>query len=239
MKIPHLLLLGLLTAGAASTTTSATLSYTFETSGNISGSETSLVYTAPDTNDFGSGITVSDFTMEDRDSTEYSRFVIVNIGGGSVEAALGDGGELLIASFTITIDSTVSVDFTSISWDESFWINVDNKSSTVESVFSTTDGSGTKNIWTQTDWTHDGGTNYQSNDGLSATFSGLTGLTDTTVTFSWAVDSSRSNEFSDVAHGIDDIVLTGTISAVPEPGNFVFGGLLVLIPVMARRRPRR
>ncbi|MGD9420575.1 MAG: hypothetical protein Q7R22_016680 [Verrucomicrobiota bacterium JB025] len=234
MKTLLLLTLGLLTAGAAS---AATLSYTFENSANISGTGTEEVYTAPDTNDFGSGVTVSDFTLTDRDSTEYSRFV--NIGGGSVEAALGDGGEPLIASFTITIDSSVSVDFTSISWDESFWINVDNKSSTVESVFSTTDGSGTKNIWTQTDWTHDGVPNYQSNDGLSATFSGLTGLTDTTVTFSWAVDSSRSNEFSDVAHGIDDIVLTGTISAVPEPGNFVFGGLLVLIPVMARRRSRR
>ncbi len=232
MKTLLLLTLGLLTAGAAS---AATLSYTFETPDNISGTGTEEVYTAPDTNDFGSGITVSDFTMEDR-IDYYSRFT--DIDGGSVEAAVGGAGAGLALSFTLTIDDTVSVDLANILFDTSArWT----ESGSIDDVFVgfAVSVDSTEEITGTFDWIHDGNPNYQTVTGNEADLSALTGLTDTTVTFTWSLYGDRNNTFARIAYGLDDIVLTGTISAVPEPGNFVFGGLLVLVPVMARRRVRR
>lgn len=223
----------LLSIGAAS---AATIEYDFETSANISpiGPQTAAtVYTAPDTNTFGAGISVSSFTLTDRDPAEYSRFV--NIGGSSVEAAVGSGGADLIAAFTITISDTVIVDFDDMVFDTSArWT----QAGTVDDIFvdfHTTVG-GVQGAPSNFDWTHDGDPNYQQITGNSVDLSSLTGLTNTTVTFSWELGTDRNNTFARITQGLDNITLTGTVAPVPEPSNFLTLGAAILMFSMRRRR---
>ncbi len=235
MKLLTPLFISLITAGAAS---AATIGYTFQTSGNITNAGgVNEAYSAPDTNDFGAGITVSSFTMADRDATEYSRFTSIGGGATNTQAALGHGGAALIASFTVTIDNTVTVDLTNIKFDTSlFWGNSGNAN--VVEQFSTVLGANPATNVTNANWTHNGGTNYQENpaNNQSINLTGLTGLTDTTVTFRWSFSSDRSNTFATIASGLDDINLTGTIAAVPEPSTFALLGLGVAGLLIRRRR---
>ncbi|MGD7654594.1 MAG: PEP-CTERM sorting domain-containing protein [Verrucomicrobiales bacterium] len=224
---------GLLVATAAP---AATIEYDFEDTANISVYSPQTAdseYTAPDFNDFGSGITVSSFTLTDRDAGEYSRFV--NIGGGSVEAAVGSGGSDLLASFTITIDDTVIVGLNDIVFDSSArWtqgVAVDD----VFVDFYTTVG-GIQGSTSSFDWTHDGDPAYQSQDGNSVDLSALTGLTNTTVTFTWELGTDRNNTFARIAQGLDDITLTGTIVPVPEPSTIALVSGFLGCWVMRRRR---
>jgi hypothetical protein len=213
--------------------------YTFETSENISGTGEagdSYLYTNADENTFA-GVTVGDFTMTDRDNTEsYSRFV--NLGGSSVEAALADAGSSLTASFTVTIDDTVTVDLSNITFDTSF-LSTLTTSTDFDWAFSTVVG-GTTNNATTGGFTHNGETNYQSPVGASGdvALTGLTGLTDTTVTFTWVLNGSKNNLFSKLAMGLDDIVLTGTSTTIPEPATIGMLGLGAIITLLIRRHLR-
>jgi hypothetical protein len=196
--------IALLTAGGV---TAEQIVYTFETPANISGATSEIVYTAPDENTFSSGVTVSDLELSEdggTSTTDYGR--IEDLGGGSVEAAVNDrAGETI--SFTVTIDSSTTANFTSITFDTSFRSTL--ASTDVDWTFATVVGGVTQNE-TLIEWTHDGGDSYQTNGSSDITLSGLTGLRGTDVTFMWTMDGSRNNTYANLAGGIDDIVLTGT-----------------------------
>ncbi|MGE9269669.1 MAG: PEP-CTERM sorting domain-containing protein [Verrucomicrobiales bacterium] len=231
MKHHYFLSLVLLPLGMAS---AATISYDFENPANITDAgSVDEAYSAPDTNDFGTGVTVSAFTMTDRDALEYSRFT--DIGNGSVLAAVGNGSTALTASFTVTIDDTVMVDLTSISFDSFFRFVLNNNNANIVQTFSTSIGDNE----TVSSWTKDSNVNLWPNpdNTVSVLLSGLTGLTDTSVTFTWSFEDNKSNTFANLTHGIDDIELIGTVSPVPEPSSV---GLLVsglsLLSFLRRRR---
>jgi arylsulfatase A-like enzyme len=210
-RINELLSVCLLVSGVA---TAEVIEYNFETPGNISGTTSDLVYTAPDVNTFGAGITVSHLELSDNNtaSSDYGRFK--DLGGGSVEAAVNDRSGNTI-SFTVTVDETVTVDLSSINFDTSFFFTLTGDS-IVGWDFYTVAGDTTNNVISSSGWTHDGDENYQSPGGVASgdiALTGLTGLTDTPVTFVWNLDSSRNNVFEKAAMGLDDIVLTGAVVA--------------------------
>ncbi|MGJ8677041.1 MAG: sulfatase-like hydrolase/transferase [Akkermansiaceae bacterium] len=201
----------ILTAVAAQT---AEIGYTFETPGNISGTTSNIVYTAPDTNTFGAGISVGNLVLSDADTPSDHFGRIEDIGGGSTEAALTARADPSTISFTITIDDTVTVDLTQVSFDNAFRFTKTGNS-TVDWSFSTSVG-GTSGNETSGDFTHDGGDDYQSSASGDITLTGLTGLTNTTVTFTWVLDSTRSNTFAIAALGLDDIEIIGTAMVIDD-----------------------
>jgi hypothetical protein len=190
--------------------------YTFETPANIAGTTNNIVYTAPDSNTFGDGVTVSSLELSDLDDPTEHYGRIENLGGGSVEAAVTDRGGNTV-SFTVTIDDTVTVDLTTLSFDTAFRFTLTGNS-TVTWDFATSVG-GVSGNETSGGFTHDGGDNYQSPAAASGTIAlaGLTNLTDTAVTFTWTLDSSRANVFGVAALGLDDIELNGTVITENEP----------------------
>ena len=238
MKITtQLTSLALLTALSCSVASAANIEYNFETGANISpaAQNATTVYTAPDVNTFGTGITVSNFNLEDRNGVDYSRFV--DLGGGSVEAAVGTANNSYYqASFTLTIDDTVTVDLSSLTFDSSFRFTGTNISVIEPDFFITVDG--VQGVTQNFDWNHAhtaSNPDYQSNTGIAANLAGLTSLTDTEVTFTWALGVNKNNSFANAALGLDNISLTGTV--VPEPGTYaLLAGCLALAAVMIRRR---
>lgn len=235
-KILTLLGIGLLAAGTAP---AATIAYDFQDTDKVSPigpQDATTVYIAPDTNTFGSGITISAFTLEDRDAGQYSRFV--DVGSGSTGAALGHGGAALVASFTVTIDSTVTVDFDDISFLTGIRWNSNSNAINVTESFYTRVGAEANGNVTPSTYTKNINANYLANpdNPQTVTLSGLTGLTDTTVTFSWAFSSNRNNNFSEVSSQLDDITLNGTIAPVPEPSSVALLGLGMAGLMIRRRR---
>jgi hypothetical protein len=202
------------------------IEYTFETPGNISGTTSNIVYAAPDVNAFGSWVTAGDLELYDGTlATDYGRFT--DLGGGSVEAAVNDRGGSSPISFTLTIDDTVAVNLTNITFDTSYRVTLTGDS-TVNWAFRTIVGGVTNNVTSGTEWTHNGGTDYQSPATASGNMAltGLTGLTDTTVTFVWEMTGSRVNTFENATLGLDDIVLNGTVSSLAISVDD-FGGAVV------------
>jgi hypothetical protein len=237
MKKLCVLMAGLLAAGAAS---ASVIEYNFETAENISGETSNIVYTAADLNTFGAGVTVSDLELSDNTtaSTDYGRIITLT-GGDSVEAAVNDRAGNSI-SFTITIDDATIVDLTDITFDTSyyFWKNV-NPDPSYGWDFYTIIGGVTNNYTSEGGYANTG-SGYISTDEASGDISltGLTGLTDTSVTFVWELEGNKNNTFDNATLGLDDIVLTGTVTAVPEPatlGMLAAAGLGILF---LRRRLR-
>ncbi|MGJ8677040.1 MAG: PEP-CTERM sorting domain-containing protein [Akkermansiaceae bacterium] len=241
------LLVGSLATISAS---AATLTYTFETSGNIDSSsaidpgadlilntaddftQITETYSAPDSNNFGAGVSVSAFYMDNRDA-EYSRFT--DTGGGSVAASVGSGATDLLMSFTISIDSTVSLDLTSIVFDSSgVWAR--NGAATMFVDFHTTVGA-VQGSTSTFDWSNSGVPDYQEdpNNSNSVDLSSLTNLTNTSVTFTWELGTNKNNTFANISQSLDDITLTGIVTPVPEPTSFALLGL-GLTGLLARRR---
>lgn len=189
----------------------AGIAVTFDDPDRISGAESGIVYDSPDVNTFGSGVTVSRVELSDGEdgTSHYGR--IVDVGGGSAEAALTDRGSPGTISFTVTVDDTVTIDLSRISFATAFRFT-NTGDSTVNWEFSTSVGGVTGNE-TSGEWIHDGGLNYQSPAEASGdvVLAGMSGLTDTAVTFTWVLDSTRSNTFAVAALGLDDVVLEGAV----------------------------
>jgi hypothetical protein len=198
---------------AVSAGTFGEILYTFETSNNISGATSNIVYTAPDVNTLPH-VKVSDLTLEDRDITEYSR--IVNIGGSSVEAAVGGGGKTI--SFTIPLDEAVRLDLSEISFDTSARWTVNATLDDVFVDFYTVVGGVTNNMSSH-DWKHDGDPDYQQSTNNTVQLQDMIGLTDTTVTFNWELSGDRNNTFAIIAYALDNIQLVGAVSTTGLPGS--------------------
>jgi hypothetical protein len=188
------------------------IEYTFETPGNISGTGSNIVYTAPDTNSFGNGVTVSSLELSDNidPNEDYGRIKDL---GGSMEAAVNDRNGNTI-SFTVTMDESVIVNLTNLTFDTSLFFYNDGDSTVGWDFYTVTD-SGTNNVISSVGWTHDGEADYQSPGGAASgniALAGLTNLTDTSVTFVWNLDSTRNNTFERAAMGLDDVALSGTVA---------------------------
>ncbi|MDF7826520.1 Ig-like domain-containing protein [Pontiellaceae bacterium B12227] len=192
-----------------------TIAYTFETRANISGATNNIVYTAPDVNTFGAGVAAGDLELYDgTQATDYGRFT--DLGGGSVEAAVNDRSGSSPASFSLAIGDTVAVDLTNMTFDTSYRCTLTGNT-TVEWDFYTI-VEGVTNNMASGGFTHTGGANYQSPASASGNIAltGLASLSDTVVEFVWELTGSRVNTFGKTAFGLDDIVLTGTMSPVPQ-----------------------
>ncbi len=229
-KLLTTLFLSLITAGASS---AATIVYTFETSGNISGTGASQVYSAPDTNTFGTGISVGNFELSDLDN--YNGYI--GSRGGGNEAWVADRGSASTVEFTITVASGYTADFTNITFDTSYFTSLTGNT-LVDWTFSTIVGAAPATNATTGGFTHNGGTNYQSPAGANINLTGLTGLTGgTTVTFQWLLNANKNHDISTRSIGIDDINLTGAASAIPEPSTFaILLGGIGMLALLRRRR---
>ncbi|MFC5051825.1 PEP-CTERM sorting domain-containing protein [Rubritalea spongiae] len=216
------------TFGAVASTQAATIAYTFENAGNISGAGVDQVYTAPDVNEFGAGITFSDFTMTEESAAHVSR--IADIGPGSVSAAGVDRANPLSFEFTVTILSSASVTFDQVSFD-TLYRSSNNITGDVNWTFETVVGSDpAANVKSGT-MSLVGQSTKVENSGL-IDLSGLDNLSDTTVTFRWTLDGAWSNTWNNKRMGMDNI----TISSVPEPSSTALLGLGGIAMILRRRR---
>ncbi|MGJ8672757.1 hypothetical protein [Rubritalea sp.] len=189
------------------------LVYQFEMPTSISGTTSEIVYTAPDVNTFGDGVTVSNLMISDGDNpdTYYGR--IEDIGGGSLEAAVSDREAANTIDFTLNVSDKVIIGLSNISFDTSYFTSATG-TSIMDWTFETIIGSTTSNTTTG-GFSHNGGTNYQSPEAASGDIelTGLSGLTDTSVTFRWTLNGDKSNTFEIRSMGLDNIVLTGVIES--------------------------
>jgi hypothetical protein len=201
------------------------IEYTFETPENIVGTTSNIVYTAPDVNTFGAGVTVSNLELSDSDEPELRYGRIENIGGGSVEAAVTDRAVEGIISFSMTMDESVSVSLTNLAFNTSLRNTLGE--TTVSWNFYTV-VAGMTNNETSGGFVHDGETDYQSPSDAAGkvALTGLTDLSDTTVTFVWVLDGSRNNAFEVLALGLDNIILKGFVAASKTPVDGIEGVVL-------------
>jgi hypothetical protein len=196
--------IGMLFVGAVA---AEQIGYTFENLDNIAGAEATIVYTAPDANTFGDGITVSVVDLEESDDN-YGRIAILN-GGDSVEAGVCDRAIAHVISFDVTIERGATVDFTDINFDTAYG-SAFRLSTDFDWTFYTVVGGATNNVMTGA-YQCPANAYVTENSGDIA-LTGLTGLSDTTVTFAWALNGQRNNTWGNLSMGVDDIVLNGTIT---------------------------
>lgn len=224
----------LLTASAfltASFANASTIVFDFEDAGKITGTGAATEYSGPDSNDFGLGVTTSAFTLTDGGAN--GDFLGVVGGAGTTKAHVATRDPNNSMSFSLVIPNGVTVDLTNLSFQDGFneTFHPNSLTPTWSLAISTGSaspssgglGAGTVNA-----------TGFFSQD-ETLTLSGLTGLTDTTVTFTWTYDSDRSNSLAR-AHTIDNVTLTGTAVAVPEPSSSVLIGLGGLALILRRRK---
>lgn len=162
-----------------------------------------------DFNDFGKGVVVSDWFFDvDGGSSAYQN--------GRAEAGMRDDGAAPtphpVMGFSVTIPADVTVDLTSLAFDHGFNETFHPNAKTPEWSLVISTGSASPDNGSLPTLTAAG---YVSEDETLA-LSGLTGLTDTTVTFefTFTIAEGGNNSLSR-AHTMDDVVLTGTSSAAP------------------------
>lgn len=201
----------------------------------------SVKTSAATSNDFGSGISVSVLTLTPGDGgttsiTDDHGFPANDFHGYMSFRDVPGPPENPTVSFTITVDAGHVLDLTSLQF--------------LVGVFDDVAGSQTGDASYVLTSSLDGITSNQSNsltmsEGIlvSDTYTAglgpaLTGLTDTSVTFTWAFNTANGYDSasSERGHVIDDIVLTGSVSAVPEPSAAMLGGLGLLALLRHRRR---
>lgn len=224
-----------LVAGLASTANAATIGYNFD-QGGLTGWTTgpTTLTAAASNNDFGSGVTVSDYSFTGGTAngtpTESSRDRQIGFVGGQARAMLNNEDSEApytqeTHSFVITIPVGVTVDLTSLAWDSG---TVFAENSWELDIVA---GSGATFSTTGAPFTDTAPDTLRTANNSEA-LSGLTGLTNTTVTVTITDTSARNNNSNEFYSFVDNVVLTG--AAVPEPGSLALiglGGLLV-----ARRR---
>lgn len=207
----------------ASMANAATIIYNFEQSGLTGytlGSTT--LSAAAASNDFGAGVTASLHQFSMSNTTRHIGYV-----GGQARATLITNVDNP-HTFTVTIDDTVTVDLTGLSFksgavfaDHSWTLSISQGSADKLSGSYTGNGSGTANNFTTVTDT--------------LTLSGLTGLTDTSVTFTLIDTTDSNNNTTNFFSYFDDITITGTASPIPEPSAALLGGL-GLLALLRRRR---
>ena len=193
------------------------------------------IATPVENNTFGAGVTISDFTLNASDrGNAFQR--------DRAEQAVWDNGPPTMA-FTVTIDDTVTVDLTQLDFTYGFQDSTPaGNKLTPEYSLAFSQGSGT-NASGSLPTRAAGDDAYEESTIVSSDLSGLTGLTNTSVTFTWtltsAIDEGRNFDLqgpSDPsrAHFMDDVTLHG----VPEPsatGLIISAGVALLL---FRRRVR-
>lgn len=178
-----------------------------------------------DSNDFGTGVTVSNVTL-------------VSGGGTAFQNSRAEMGArstpVVTASFTITINSAVTVDLSTLSFVHGFDNNFGTNTLTPNYSLTFSQGSGTNTVGSLPTSTS---TDYEQSASVTSLLSGLTGLNDTSVTFTWTFSNTegRANGVGLRSHFLDNIVLTGT-AVVPEPTAALLGGIGMLTLLRRRRR---
>ncbi|MFK7909774.1 MAG: PEP-CTERM sorting domain-containing protein [Akkermansiaceae bacterium] len=187
---------------------------------------------AATSNDFGNGITGNSITLGD--SMEIGSTQIDELDVASVK--LGNTGSI---SFDVVIPNGVTVDFTELSF--AFDYESNNNSGAdyyADWTLAISTGSGTAS----------GGPvgPYASGQTVistaaSSTLSGLTGLTDTTVTFTLSADNGTDTSLTggnanDRRTIFDDVTLTGAV--VPEPSAVSLLGFGFSLLLLNRRRSK-
>lgn len=158
------------------------------------------------TNDFsGDGVTVSNWTASSPVRT-------IGVQGGQVRAL--KSADVDTHQFTVTIPADVTLNLTSLSFN---WGEVGNEGAVPTWTISSTVGSITPNTATST---------TPSSQLATLALSGMTGLTNRTVTFT-LLDNSQGNNKNDTFYTFfDNVTLTGTV--IPEPSAALLGGLGML-----------
>ncbi|MGJ8641547.1 MAG: sulfatase-like hydrolase/transferase [Opitutaceae bacterium] len=172
-----------------------------------------------DTNDFGLGVTAGDWTFDVDDGGSGFQSGRAEVG---VRTDGGSPTPYPIMRFDVTIPAGVTVDLTGLSFDHGF-----NEVSHVNGItpyweLAISTGSASPNTNTLGTGTVDVAGHFAQSESLN--LSGLTGLTDTTVTFEFTfrTDENRNNDL-DRAHTVDNVVLLGTVeSFTPVPVISVF-----------------
>jgi MYXO-CTERM domain-containing protein len=195
-------------------------------------------------NDFGSGVIASNITTTGGVLVGQSEGGQNSVGLGVVMdyASLGLGTPVGNIVFTVTIPSDTTVDLTSLAFDFDY-LSTNNGGADVYQgwTLGISTGSGTPNSGST-------GPIPVGNialggaylDEVDITLSGLTGLTDTTVTFTIGLDNGVNSSFGNGSANnrrtvVDNVTLTGEVVPVPEPASLATG-LLGLTMIAARRR---
>ncbi len=200
-----------------------TIGYDFGDPARITGSGAGIVYSAPDTNTLGGGVTTGDFALTDNstsDSSQYGR-IVSSINGatlGSSKAAVTsrgtDPGNAM--SFTLNIPAGSIVDLSAVSFDYGFYSSL-STAATNEWVLNIIVNGVTTEVG-RGGFAHDGGTDYQqpASAAGNVALTGFTGLTNTSVTFHWQLNSTATHTFTSRAHTIDNIQVTAEAAVNPE-----------------------
>ncbi|MCP5545908.1 MAG: sulfatase-like hydrolase/transferase [Akkermansiaceae bacterium] len=164
---------------------------------------------AADSNSFGASLVAGDFTFD------------VDAGGaafqnGRAESGIRDDGAAPtpypVNRFTVTVPAGTVVDLTSLEFDYGFNETVHPNAITPYWELSVSSGSASPDLNSLGEGTVDSVAHFQQ--GESVALSGLTGLTDTTVTFEFTLrtEEARNNSLAR-AHTLDNITLNGSIAA--------------------------
>ena len=157
-----------------------------------------------DSNTIGSGVSAGDVILSSAGGTAFQ----------NTRAEVAVRVPNPTATFTVTIPSGTTADFSSLSFVHGFNETSNPNPLTPAWTLSISTGAGAPN--TNSLATINSAGFYSQNE--SITLSGLTGLTDTTVTFTFTFSSAenRGNNLAR-AHTIDDLTLTGTAVVAPVP----------------------
>ncbi|WP_372846722.1 Ig-like domain-containing protein [Pontiella sp.] len=194
-------------------------------------------YTGADSNTLA-GVTASAFILTDSRNQGTIGGIGSNTGvtggtiGGSTRAGLSanaaDANRLHAMSFSVDIAADVVADLTQISFQYGHHtVNDDNSLMWYLKVIegTTTNEYSRGSVWNDT-------TAGYENDPVgrgSANLTGLTGLSDTTVTFIWGFSGQRGNHIYNQSNWMDDIVLSGTSSdLVPVISASVADGSMIM-----------
>ena len=175
-------------------------------------------------NDFGSGVTVSSATIPGN----YRKFQ-----NGRAELSVQNPTPNIL-QFTVTVDDTTTIDLSTLAFDYGYVNPVAPNDVTPFWNLSLTSGSadalsgGVGTVAT-------GDTSFHASP-ESLNLSGLTNLTDTSVTFTYSFTTTegRNNNSFNRIHTMDNIVLSGAV--VPEPSSAALLGLGGLALLMRRRK---